>query len=301
MNSAPHTQPDDGHRRAFMAGLAAYIIWGIFPLYFKVIEAAGAVEILSHRIIWSVPFALLLILARRQIGDLIRAIKTPKVLGLLALSSLMIAINWGLYIWAVNNGFILQASLGYYINPLMYVIVGVAAFGEKLQKLQIFAVLLAAIGVAILTFYGGVFPWISLILASSFTAYGVIRKQVEVGSIPGLLIETVFLILPALLYLHHIWGQEEIIFGSETNITVWLLAAGPITVLPLLAFTVAARGLKLSTLGILQYIAPTMQFMCALYLGETFTLAHALCFGCIWTAVALFSFNALKRPKPIRA
>lgn len=284
-----------------MAGLAAYIIWGIFPLYFKVIEAAGAVEILSHRIIWSVPFALLLILARRQIGDLIRAIKTPKVLGLLALSSLMIAINWGLYIWAVNNGFILQASLGYYINPLMYVIVGVAAFGEKLQKLQIFAVLLAAIGVAILTFYGGVFPWISLILASSFTAYGVIRKQVEVGSIPGLLIETVFLILPALLYLHHIWGQEEIIFGSETNITVWLLAAGPITVLPLLAFTVAARGLKLSTLGILQYIAPTMQFMCALYLGETFTLAHALCFGCIWTAVALFSFNALKRPKPIRA
>lgn len=301
MTQAPHISPEDGHRKAFMAGLAAYTMWGVFPLYFKAIEAADAVEILAHRVIWSVPFALLLILARRQIGDLIRALKTPKVLGLLLLSSVMIAINWGLYIWAVHNGYILQASLGYYINPLMYVIVGVAAFGEKLQKLQIFAVVLAAVGVAVLTFYGGTFPWISLILASSFTAYGVIRKQVDVGAIPGLLIETVFLILPALFYLHHIWGQGGLVFGSETNITVWLLAAGPITVLPLLAFTVAARGLKLSTLGILQYIAPTMQFMCALYLGEKFTLAHAICFACIWVAVALFSFNALRQQKIARA
>lgn len=301
MTGTPLSTPQDQSRSAFFTGLMAYVMWGFFPIYFKLTEEASALEILAHRVFWSVPFALLIILARRQIAELIRAFVTPKIIGLLTLSSFFIAINWGLYIWAIQQDFILQASLGYYINPLLYVIVGVAAFGETLKRAQIFAVALAACGVAVLTFYGGQFPWISLILAASFTAYGVIRKQVDVGSVPGLMIETLLLLLPAILYLHYMRGQGTLIFGSGADITALLILAGPLTVLPLVAFAIAARKLRLSTLGILQYVAPTLQFMCGLYYGEAFTTAHAICFACIWAAVAIFSYNALKTPAESKA
>jgi len=289
----PHNTSDDA-RLGLIAGIMAYTFWGAFPIYFKMTEAVGPLEILAHRIAWSLPFALIIIALRRQWTELKRAIRIPRLVGLLGLAALALSVNWGVYIWAVQNEQIFQGSLGYFINPLMYVLIGVLFFGEKLSKLQSISVILALIGVSILTIYGGVFPYISLILATSFAIYGVIRKQAVVGAIPGLVIETALLFIPAAAFLIWLHAQGSLSFGSAPGITALLLLAGPVTVLPLWAFAIAARKLKLSTLGMLQYIGPTGQFICALYYGESFTAAHAWCFGFIWLGILIYSFDAYK-------
>ena len=279
-----------------LAAITAFTIWGFFPFYFKATDAAGAVEILAHRIVWSVPFGLCLIFLRRQWKELWDGLRNTRLLGWLFLSSAVIAINWGVYIWAVQIDQIYQASLGYYMNPLVLVVSGLLFFGERLSRLKTFAVLLAAAGVITLAIYGGIFPWISLILAFSWASYAIIRKKVDIGAMPGLLIETLILLGPALLYLWHLHRSGELVFLSSGGaLDVLLIMAGPLTVLPLVLFTIAAKNLQLSTLGILQFIAPTLHFCCALYFGETFTAAHAICFVCIWTAVALFSYDALRQ------
>lgn len=297
----PHNNSDDV-RLGLIAGIMAYTFWGAFPIYFKITESVGPLEILAHRIVWSLPFALIIIVLRRQWPELKRALKIPRLVGLLSLAAIALAVNWGVYIWAVQNKQIFQGSLGYFINPLMYVLVGVLFFGEKLSKLQSLSVIFALIGVSVLTIYGGVFPYISLILASSFATYGVIRKQAVVGAIPGLFIETAVLFIPAAAFLIWLSTQGTLSFGSSPGITGLLLLAGPVTVLPLWAFAIAARKLKLSTLGMLQYIGPTGQFMLALYYGESFTAAHAWCFGFIWLGIIIYSFDAYKMrpPKPIK-
>lgn len=289
----PHNSSEEV-RLGLIAGIMAYAIWGAFPIYFKITEAVGALEILAHRIVWSLPFALIIIALRRQWPELKRALKIPRLIGLLTLAALALAVNWGVYIWAVQNEQIFQGSLGYFINPLMYVLIGVLFFGEKLSKLQSISVIFALIGVTILTLYGGVFPYISLILAISFATYGVIRKQAVVGAIPGLVIETAVLFIPAAAFLIWLSTQGTLSFGSSSGITGLLLLAGPITVLPLWAFAIAARKLKLSTLGMLQYIGPTGQFICALYYGEAFTTAHAWCFGLIWVGIIIYSIDAYR-------
>jgi len=294
----PHNNSDE-LRLGLIAGIMAYTIWGAFPVYFKITEAVGPLEILAHRIVWSLPFAVIIIALRRQWDELKRAIKIPRLVGLLSLAALALAVNWGVYIWAVQSEQIFQGSLGYFINPLMYVLVGVLFFGEKLSKLQSISVILALIGVTILTLYGGVFPSIALILATSFAIYGVIRKQAVVGAIPGLVIETAVLFLPAAAFLIWLSTHGTLIFGTSRGITGFLLLAGPVTVLPLWAFAIAARKLKLSTLGMLQYIGPTGQFICALYYGESFTTAHAWCFGFIWLGILIYSLDAYKmRERP---
>jgi len=294
----PHNNSDE-LRLGLIAGIMAYTIWGAFPVYFKITEAVGPLEILAHRIVWSLPFAVIIIALRRQWDELKRAIKIPRLVGLLSLAALALAVNWGVYIWAVQSEQIFQGSLGYFINPLMYVLVGVLFFGEKLSKLQSISVILALIGVTILTIYGGVFPSIALILATSFAIYGVIRKQAVVGAIPGLVIETAVLFLPAAAFLIWLSTHGTLIFGTSRGITGLLLLAGPVTVLPLWAFAIAARKLKLSTLGMLQYIGPTGQFICALYYGESFTTAHAWCFGFIWLGILIYSLDAYKmRERP---
>ncbi|WP_034387095.1 EamA family transporter RarD [Hellea balneolensis] len=300
MNSIPpHTTSEDA-KLGLMAGIMAYTFWGAFPIYFKITEVVSPLEILAHRIVWSLPFALIIIVIRRQWPELKRALRLPKLVGLLALAAIALSVNWGVYIWAVQNEQIFQGSLGYFINPLMYVLVGVLFFGEKLTKLQFVSVILALIGVSILTLYGGVFPYISLILATSFATYGVIRKQAVVGAIPGLVIETGLLFIPAAAFLFWLHIQGTLSFGTSPSITGLLLLAGPVTVLPLWAFAIAARKLKLSTLGMLQYIGPTGQFICALYYGEAFTTAHAWCFGFIWVGILIYSFDAYRgRPKHI--
>lgn len=294
MNTTLPQKTSDDVNLGLFAGIMAYTIWGAFPIYFKLTEAVGPLEILAHRIVWSLPFAIVIIALRRQWGELKRALKIPRLVGLLTLAALALAVNWGVYIWAVQSEQIFQGSLGYFINPLMYVLVGVIFFGEKLSKLQTISVIFALIGVSILTIYGGVFPYIALILAISFATYGVIRKQAVVGAIPGLAIETAVLFIPAALFLAWLSTQSTLSFGNSPSMTGLLLLAGPITVLPLWAFAIAARKLKLSTLGMLQYIGPTGQFICALYYGESFTTAHAWCFGLIWIGILIYSFDAYK-------
>lgn len=302
MKPAPDISANDS-RSGFYAGVAAYTMWGLFPIYFMAVRLVSAPEILAHRIVWSVPFGLLIILFRRQIKDVIIALKQIKTVALLTLAAIALAANWGVYIWAIQQGQIFQGSLGYYINPLLYVLVGVVFLGERLTRVQGLAALLACLGVIILTVYGGIFPAISLFLAVSFTIYGVIRKQVDIGAMPGLFIETLILLPAGLAYLYWLHTTAQLSFTDATpELKFLLLLAGPITVLPLLAFAFAARRLKLSTLGFLQYIGPTLQFACGVYYGEAFTLAHAWCFGLIWLALFLFSWDAWRtRPKTIVA
>jgi len=295
------TRPDSQDGKAgVLAGITAYTIWGIFPIYFVLTRAVDPTEMVAHRIIWSVPFGLLIILFRRQLKEVWQALAKPKTVALLGLAAISLAINWGVYIWAIQQDQIFQGSLGYYINPLVYVLVGVVFFKERLSRLQALSIILALIGVCILTVYGGVFPVISFCLAISFTIYGVIRKQVDIGAMPGLFIETILMVLPALVFIGWLSKTGQLQFGQLGNtMDMLLILAGPITVLPLLAFAFAARRIPLSTLGILQYIGPTLQFACGLYFGEKFTSAHAWCFGFIWVGIILYSFDALvKRQAP---
>lgn len=285
-------------RSGVLAGLIAYSLWGVFPVYFKWIASVAPLEVLAHRVVWAVPFGLLIIVARRQLGEVRRALTHNKMLLWLGLAALCIAVNWLIYIWAVQNDRIFEASLGYYINPLLYVLVGVVMFGERLRRLQILAVVLATIGVGYLTIMGGAFPWAALSLASLFTAYGAIRKRVVIGAMPGLFVETVFLLPFALAWLLWMMAQGSMSFGNAgPGLSALLALGGPVTVIPLLLFAIAAKRLTLTTIGFMQFLAPTLQFGTGLYYGEVLTPAHLVCFSCIWIAVAFFSFDALRAGK----
>ncbi len=285
--------PQARTRNGVISAIIAFGIWGFLPIYFKVVGDVTALEILAHRVVWAVPFGALIISWRQQWPEVMRALRHGRTLGLLSLAAAFIAMNWLVYVWAVQQSQIFQASLGYYINPLLYVVIGVCFLGEKLRRLQLTAVVLAALGVAVLTFSGGQFPLISMALAVSFTVYGVIRKQTDVGAMPGLFIETLILSPLAIGYLGYllIVGSAAFTAGSLFDSFV-LVLAGPITVVPLLFFALAARRLTLSTIGFMQFIGPTLQFMVGLAYGERLTTAHAICFSCIWVAVALFSWDA---------
>jgi len=282
-------------RRGVAAGLIAYSLWGVFPVYFKIVESVAPTEVLAHRIVWAIPFGALILFFRRQWPEVRKAIMNRGMLLWLGLAALCIAINWYIYIWAVQNEHIFESSLGYYINPMMYVIVGVLCFGERLRFLQTAAVVLASIGVLYLTISGGAFPWVAISLAAFFTAYGVIRKQVAIGAMPGLFVETTLLFPIAFLWL--VWlvmaGQASFGFHDPT-LAALLIFAGPVTVVPLLLFAVAARRLTLTTVGFMQFLAPTLQFLTGVYYGETLTTPHLVCFGFVWVAITLFSLDAIR-------
>jgi len=285
-------------RAGVIAGLTAYTLWGVFPIYFKLVGSVGPLEVLTHRIVWAVPFGALIVFARRQWREVRHALVDRATLASLALAAFCISANWFIYIWAVQNERIFEASLGYYINPLVYVLVGVLFMGEKLRKLQSAAVLLAAAGVLYLTVSGGVFPWVAVSLALLFTAYGVIRKRAPIGAMPGLFVETMLLMPLALVWLGHLVIAGQATFGGGDAAMSWLLVlAGPLTVVPLLLFAVAARLVTLTTLGFMQFLAPTLQFLTGLWYGERLTAAHLVCFACIWIAVACFSYDALRATK----
>jgi chloramphenicol-sensitive protein RarD len=281
-------------RLGVLTALLAYSMWGVFPVYFKIVGSVLPGEVLVHRIVWSVPFGALILLARGQFPAVRAALRDWRTLGWLALAALSIAANWFIYIWAVQHDRIFEASLGYYINPLVFVLVGVALLGERLTRLQLVAVGFSACGVIILTAYGGIFPWVSLSLALLFTAYGVIRKQIAIGAMPGLFLETLLLLPFATLWYFVLESRGQAAFSSgDTSLTLLLLAGGPITVLPLLFFATAARNLTLTTVGFMQFLAPTLQFVTGLYYGEKLTAAHIWCFGLIWIAVFVFSVDAI--------
>ncbi|MEM7610583.1 MAG: EamA family transporter RarD [Pseudomonadota bacterium] len=282
-------------RDGVIAALIAYTIWGFLPVYFLFTKVVSPEEMLAHRIVWSVPFGALIIAMRAQWKEVGRALRTPSTVGWLAVSALVIALNWLIYIYAVQQAQIFQASLGYYINPLLYVLVGVVFFKEQLRGLQLVAVVLATLGVLVLTLSGGEFPIIALVLAVSFTIYGVVRKRVVIGGMPGLFIETLLLFPIALLALGHLMHTSAAVFGTAgAGLTVLILASGPLTVLPLLCFALAARRLNLSTIGFLQFIGPTLQFAVGVASGEELSLPRLVCFALIWLAVGMFCADSLR-------
>ena len=274
---------------------SAFLIWGLSPLYWKLLCTVGPVEIILHRIVWSLAALLPLAVATGRFGDLRRALVQPRMLAMLAGTSLMVAANWLIYIWAVNSGRVLEASLGYYINPLINVLLGVIFLGERLRPLQRWAVALAALGVMIQAIQYGRIPWISLALALSFGIYGLARKTAAVGALVGLTVETLLLSIPslgALVYLEQT-GQGTF---SHAGLGTDLLLCGSalVTALPLLLFNLGARRLQLATVGLLQYIAPSCMFLLAVWrYQEPVGATRWLTFVLIWAALAIYSADAL--------
>ncbi len=280
-------------QRGYLLGIIAYTIWGLFPLYFKALQNVPALEIIVHRALWSALFGAALLLAWKHPGWLRELRSNPKRLGVLALSGVLIASNWLVYVWAVNNGRMLEASLGYYINPLINVLLGLLLLGERLRRLQWLAVGLAALGVLQQLWQVGSIPWVSLVLALTFGFYGLIRKQAPVAALPGLVVETWLLLPLALGWL--IWHPAAMSTQGafwSTSEALWLIAAGPITLVPLLCFNAAARHLPYTTLGFLQYLAPTLVMLQAIFLfGEHLDPSKLLAFICIWAGLALYSLD----------
>nr|XP_061806031.1 protein RarD-like [Nerophis lumbriciformis] len=279
--------------RGIVAAVLAYVLWGIFPVYFKIAGDLPPLEVLAHRIVWAVPFGALILCFRRQWAEVFVALRSPAVLGRLSISAGLIAGNWLVFIWAVQHNNITQSSLGYYISPLISVLLGIVVFSEKLRRGQVVALLLAAVGVLVLAVHIGEPPWISLMLAATFATYGAIRKQVSIGAMPGLFVETLCLLPFAAGYMMWLSVQGASVFSQPSASSIGIaLLAGPVTVLPLVCFAVAARRLSLATLGFLQYTAPTLQFLISMYYDEPLGPAHIVCFGLIWLAAVVFSVDA---------
>ncbi|CAD5106591.1 EamA family transporter RarD [Zestomonas carbonaria] len=281
-------------RRGYLLGLAAYTIWGLFPLYFKAIQEVPALEIIVHRALWSALFGALLLLVWKHPGWWRELRDNPRRFLILGASGALIASNWLVYVWAVNNGRMLEASLGYYINPLVNVLLGMLLLGERLRRLQWLAVGCAALGVAQQVWLVGSLPWVSLTLALTFGFYGLIRKQAPVAALPGLVVETWLLLPLALgwLLLHPAAMSSQPSFWT-TSEAWWLIAAGPITLVPLVCFNAAARHLPYTTLGFLQYLAPTLVLLQAtLLFGEPLQSSTLLAFVFIWIGLAIYSVDA---------
>jgi chloramphenicol-sensitive protein RarD len=279
---------------AFFAFLA-FLLWGLSPIYWKALAGVGAFEIILHRILWSFAFLMFLVLVRRQWDDFKNALNNPKILFILLLTSILVCTNWLIYIWAVNNGRVLQASLGYYINPLVNIVLGMLFLRERMRRAQAVAVVLATLGVLNLTFRFGVFPWVSLVLAFSFGTYGLVRKVAAVGALVGLTIETLLLTVPAgiwLLHLHQIQSGAFLHSGTKTDLL--LLGTGILTATPLLLFNLGARRITLASLGFIQYTAPTGMLLLGITIfGESFTGIQAVTFGLIWTALVIYSWDSV--------
>ncbi|MEO1785532.1 MAG: EamA family transporter RarD [Pseudomonadota bacterium] len=280
-------------RLGLTAALGAYMIWGLLPLYFKVLGHIPPTDMLAHRIVWSVPTGIVFLAISSRWDDL-RLALTPGKLKWLLLSGCMIGANWFLYIWAVGEDRVMEASLGYYINPLVNVLIGFVFLSERLRVAQWIAVGLAAIGVLIMTAAFGRFPWVSLVLCLTFAIYSLIRKQVQVDARAGFVVEAAMLLPVAAGWLIHrgILVGADVLGQSVTDIPL-LILSGPITAVPLILFAIAAKRLMLSTVGMFQYLAPTLQFLIALLLGEPFGLTHAIAFGFIWAALILFTTDSV--------
>jgi chloramphenicol-sensitive protein RarD len=284
------------HQRQGVAyALAAYLAWGVLPVYFKAVASVPALEVLAHRVIWSVVFLLALTLLRGRWREFTALFRNARTQATLMVTTVLIATNWGVFIWSVANGRLVEASLGYFITPLVSVLLGFLFLRERLRRRQTLAVCLAAAGIIWMTVRYGHPPVISMVLAVSFGFYGLLRKQVPVSGIQGLTAETLMLSPLAIAWLGWRYRQGELVFGHDTgHIDLLLLAAGVLTALPLIWFAEGARRLRLATMGFLQYLAPTGQLLLAVAaFGEPFTIDHAVVFGLIWTALAVYSFDTL--------
>ncbi|BCH03074.1 EamA family transporter RarD [Mesorhizobium loti] len=282
-------------RRGFLLALGAYLLWGVLPFYMKAVAHLPLAEVIAHRIVWSVPIAAAVLVWAGRTADFKAAIRSPRTIAMAALTAALISVNWGIYVWAIAVDRTVETALGYYINPLVVVVVGAVLLGEKLDRLQIAAVALATVAVTVLTIEGGKLPWVSLALAFSFAAYGFFRKTLPIGPSQGFLLEVLLLSVPALSYIVYLiaTGQDHIVSSTGTD-TALLIGCGPVTSVPLLLFAFGAKLLRLSTIGIMQYIAPTMVFLIAvLIFDEPFGTAQAIAFALIWTALAMYSWSML--------
>jgi chloramphenicol-sensitive protein RarD len=275
-------------------GIGAYTAWGLFPIYWKLLSDIPAPELLAHRIVWSFVFLALAIIVARQWRAFVDATTKRRVLLVYTAAAILIGINWLTYVFGVNSGFIIETSLGYFINPLLSVLLGVIVLRERLRPLQWIPLLLAAAGVVYLTVAYGTLPWIALVLAFSFALYGLIKKTAPLGSLYGLALETALLLVPAVGYLLFIGAGDGGALGSAPPMTVALLVgAGVMTTIPLLLFASAATRVPLSTVGLLQYIAPTMQFLVGfLVYDEPLTRDRLIGFGLVWIALVIFAVES---------
>lgn len=283
-------------RKGAANAFAAYFMWGIAPVYFKLVDFADASEIMVHRIIWSCLFLGLIIVVSKKWQTFVAIVSDKKLVARLALSACFLAFNWFMFIWAVNNDLLLDASLGYYINPLFTVALAMIFLGERLRKWQQLAVLLALIGVAIQVIALGKLPIVSLALAGSFAIYGLLRKQVSIDSLCALLVESL-LMLPVALYfwVFYLHTDTSNLFNNTINTNVLLMFAGIVTTAPLLCFTAATKRLNLATLGFFQYIGPTFMFFLATWVyNEDIVIEKLVTFAFIWTALMLYSWDSYR-------
>lgn len=296
---APSSASGGEPRQALAAGVGAYLIWGFLPLYFHLLAGygVGSAEMIAHRTLWAVMWAFGLVLTSRQVPQVARVLREPKTLAVLAMSTAAILANWTIYVIAVNHGKVLETSLGYYINPLMNMAVGAALFRDRMSREGKIAIGLAIVGVAVQAFALGHLPLVSLALAFSFCLYGVIRKQVQADAQTGLFIECLYLTLPGAAYVLWLEATGAGHFRDGFGVAALLLAAGPATVVPLAMFAWAARRLTMTALGFLQFLAPTIQFIIGVWLGEALTPLRILSFAFIWAGVAVFAWGIVK-PAP---
>lgn len=295
------TQTTDQTKAGMVFAVCAYTMWGIAPIYFKQLTSIPAFEILMHRVVWSALVLCFLVVGLKNLAKVKAAFSSPKVLITLLLAGLLLILNWLVFIWAVNNDYMLEVSLGYYINPLINVFLGRLFLGEVLRPLQKVAVGVTAAGVLILLVNYGQLPWIALIVAFSFSIYGLLRKQVNVDSMPGLFVETLMMLPAAIIY--WVWFAE-VSTDFETNSThlnILLISAGIVTTAPLLCFTAAARRLRYSTLGFFQYIGPSIMFCLAAFMyNEPLSTARLVTFIFVWSALALFTYDSVRAYKSER-
>jgi chloramphenicol-sensitive protein RarD len=297
LNVADPQKPDSLDRGAVFAAIGAYSIWGFMPLFFKQLASVPAVEIIAHRVIWAVPLLLCIMAVRKQLAEYRAALTTWATLRWMVLSAVLMSSNWLIYVWAVNNGQILSASLGYYFNPLLNILVGTVFLGERLNRTQWVAVGIAALAAAVLAAGALDTLWISFSLAISFCIYGLVRKMAPIGSVPGLAVET-SLLLPLAMGAAYYFTQDTLPtgWGGDSNIMLLLAAGGVITATPLLLFATAARRMDYSMMGFFQYIGPTIQFLLGVLLyKEHLSTPRIIAFILIWSALALFSWDAVRR------
>lgn len=281
--------------QGFLMALAAYGLWGALPFYLKLLSHIPAVEVVAHRIVWSVPVALILAVLLGQFKTIISALTNPRLLAMAALTATLISVNWSTYVWAVAHNQLSEAALGYYITPLVNVVLAALFLSERLSKIQYVAIGFAAAAVAILSINSGGLPWISLILATTFGLYGFFRKSLPMSALQGFTLEVILLTIPALGYI--IWliskGNEHFFSGTAFDISM-LILAGPFTAIPLILYAAGAKLLRYTTLGLMQYMTPTMLFFFAIFIfGEPFSWVQLIAFILIWTGLALYTWTMI--------
>ena len=288
------------NKLGLLFGISAYSLWGAFPLYWPLLEPANSLEIVSHRAVWTLVFCFIVLAATKALKSTLATLKRPKIAAKLFLTSLLISINWLVYIWATNNGHVVEASLGYYINPLIIIGFGVILLKEKMRPLQWAAVTIATIGVLVLTIDYGRLPWIALTLAVSWGSYGLIKKQLGLGALEGLAIETFISAFFYLGYLIYIGNQGTGQFGQHWGLTLLLMSAGAITAIPLLLFNGSATRLPFTTIGLLQYITPTLQFSVGVWIRhEEMPTARWVGFLIIWVSLTTLAFDLVRSGRAV--